>query len=714
MNAELPKYDFLDPPQKAGELGRLGPYRVLGLLGTGGMGEVFRAQDSRLKRTVALKLMKSKLSATPLSRMRFVEEARSMAAVHHDNVATIFEVGVQDGVPFMAMELLQGQSLNHVMKEQGTFETDQVLRLAKEVTLGLAAAHACGIVHRDIKPANIWLEETTGRAKILDFGLAITGNGFDPFAAKGTVVGSPGYLSPEQARNEPLDDRTDLYSLGVVLYVMCTGRLPLSSGTIPGQLIAIICHPPRALQSLRPDLPQPLCDLIHLLLHKEAKDRPNSAKQLAIQIDDIANRCSAASQGAIQIVTEPTKARSTSTPTSQVQQASPHPGRKKKRWPQVSVGLACILGIAAAVIWFQQTDRIASNPSEVRSKTSKRQPSRVTATSLQPLGLVSVTGRTRTAIRGQAARYRLQMSNDASDPSVDPRRLNAGVKVAAQLATLLRQDGNSRILRPTFPKKIPVAQLPRPGESREFEIQFLTNNLPPETYEVEIQLQSPDGSVIASISDRLVIEENLRESDLLGFEIVRTHQGKGADSYVRQGATKNFGGEPIVQGLLDKDSNREHIYLRLDLSRLSRPRSDLDRAILLLSIQAGGHQGKSVFSVYGIKSDLPAHWQETGADHLNWTISPCRSGIGGQQYLGQCSLDNTKDNLRNTRDGVRFFGPELDEFIRNADADLITLVLIRQTTTNRPTRFQSKEGKPDRAPGLAIRFHAAQTPPPTE
>ena len=281
MNAQNPKYDLLEPPQRDGEIGRLGPYRVLALIGKGGMGQVFRAEDMRLKRIVALKLMKPKLASTPASRKRFIEEARSMAAVQHDNVATIFEVGVEGGVPFMAMELLEGESLKDAFRAGRKFETEEILRLGKEVASGLAAAHECGLIHRDIKPANIWIQQPSGRAKILDFGLAITGNSFDPFVSRGTLVGSPGFLSPEQARNEALDDRTDLYSLGAVLFMMCSGGLPLTSGSISGQLIAIICYTPTSLTDVKPETPVALSELIDQLLLKEPKDRPATASEVA-------------------------------------------------------------------------------------------------------------------------------------------------------------------------------------------------------------------------------------------------------------------------------------------------------------------------------------------------------------------------------------------------------------------------------------------------
>jgi serine/threonine protein kinase len=287
FTSENPEYDFLDPPQCEGEIGRLGPYVVLGLLGKGGMGDEFRAHDTRLQRSVALKFMKKKFAATPSKRKRFMEEARSMAAVDHDNVATLFEVGVHRGMPFMAMEMLRGQPLDVPIKAKKRFHYRDVVQLATEVARGLAAAHQGGIIHRDIKPANIWIEEPGGRAKILDFGLAIAGASVDRFSTRSSVVGSPGYLAPEQARNEMVDDRTDLYSLGVVLYQMCAGKLPLSSDTMSGQLIAIISHEPAPLHEQNPDIPLALSGLIHQLLSKEPRHRPKSALRLEQLIAEV-------------------------------------------------------------------------------------------------------------------------------------------------------------------------------------------------------------------------------------------------------------------------------------------------------------------------------------------------------------------------------------------------------------------------------------------
>jgi len=286
-------HDFLKPPTEPGDLGVLSHYRVIDELGRGGMGFVFRAEDLKLKRPVALKVMNQRIAATPNSRRRFIHEARAMAAVHHDNVATIFEVGESNKTPFMAMEMLQGSTLEKFNKEEERLGFERIIDYARQISRGLAAAHERGIVHRDIKPANIWIEEGKERIKILDFGLALASTPVDHLAGRGAVIGTPGYLSPEQARSEPLDDRSDLYSLGVVLYELCTGQLPIQSKSVPGQLISILAHRPTPIQEINPDIPAPLCDLVHRLLRKEPRTRPSSAKTLLEQLDVVEQECHA-------------------------------------------------------------------------------------------------------------------------------------------------------------------------------------------------------------------------------------------------------------------------------------------------------------------------------------------------------------------------------------------------------------------------------------
>ena len=696
MNTQNPKYDLLEPPQRDGEIGRLGPYRVLALIGKGGMGQVFRAEDMRLKRIVALKLMKPKLAATPTSRKRFIEEARSMAAVQHDNVATIFEVGVEGGIPFMAMELLQGESLKDAFRAGQTFETEQILRLGKEIALGLAAAHECGLIHRDIKPANIWIQQPSGRAKILDFGLAIAGNSFDPFVSRGTLVGSPGFLSPEQARNEALDDRTDLYSLGAVLFMMCSGALPLTSGSIAGQIIAIICYTPRSLTDVKPETPVALSELIDQLLLKEPKDRPATATEVANRLDQMTSESS--DKNTINIVMD---SGSPEASDSYVSSVNPAKGRGRIGALFVMILVVCVCGAIYGLIEFSSF----KNGSIASTETPKPvPPKQITAASLRPLTLINGGAGSRKVMSGQAARYKLRIANESTSAADDPRVTNSTAKVVAQLVTLLRQINVARVERPNFPKKISPTQIPRRGSSLEFEVQFLTANLVPGEYEVEFQLQTPSGDEIASITDSLVILEDLSKTDLLGFEVLRTHRGGGADTYVQKNNQNDFGGNKLIQGARGPTPPTQHIYLRFDLSKLSEDTSQLDRAIALLTVAQGGQQMPTAFIVYGILNDLEPEWQETGKGHITWEDAPCRNGISGQKYLGRLSFDNTKDRLKNKPDAVRFASRELDEFIRDAKGQTVTLVFIPDSSSNRAARFKSKEGQPDESPALAIRY----------
>jgi serine/threonine protein kinase len=269
----------LGPPERPDEIGRLGHYRVLKPLGRGGMGAVFHAEDSHLRRPVALKVMLPAFAADPAARERFLREARAAAVLKHDNVVTIYQVGEDRGVPFLAMEFLRGVPLDRWLDKHPRPTAPQVLRIGREVAAGLAAAHARGLMHRDIKPGNIWLEAPSGRAKILDFGLARSQA--DPQLTKsGLIIGTPAYMAPEQARGGPVDHRCDLWALGVVLYRLCTGRLPFDGTDMIATLTAIALDTPPPVRDLNPDVPPDLADLIERLLTKDPAGRPQSAEEV--------------------------------------------------------------------------------------------------------------------------------------------------------------------------------------------------------------------------------------------------------------------------------------------------------------------------------------------------------------------------------------------------------------------------------------------------
>jgi serine/threonine protein kinase len=287
VNAPPSAYRFLDPPRQPDEMGRLGNYRVLRLLGKGGMAYVFLAEDVSLRRRVALKVMKPELGNDPSAAQRFLREARTAAAIKHDHLVTVFQVGQQGGVVYLAMECLRGETLDAPLERGEKLSAAKIARLGREMALGLDAIHRQGLIHRDIKPNNIWLEdrsadgETDERVKLLDFGLARPVEDDARFTQSGNIVGTPAFMSPEQARGERIDFRSDLFSLGGVLYFLATGRLPFQGETTMAVLTALAIRDPIPLGDSRQDLPSALVGLIDRLLAKDPARRPASAREVA-------------------------------------------------------------------------------------------------------------------------------------------------------------------------------------------------------------------------------------------------------------------------------------------------------------------------------------------------------------------------------------------------------------------------------------------------
>ena len=257
-------------------------------LGEGGMGTVFAAVDAALGRKVAVKVMRREVLDDPTRRGRFLREARLTAALEHDNVVRVYQVGEADGQPFLVMELLAGVPLaDRLAAGGGRPAVADALRIARDVARGLAAAHARGLVHRDVSPGNVWVDPA-GRAKLLDFGLA---HDPDPDAARlttpGTVMGTPGFMSPEQAGGEPVDARADLFGLGCILYVLVTGVEPFTGGNTVEKLVAVRTRHPPPPWAANPDLPEPVGRLIAELLSKSPDDRPRTAAEVAERLSGL-------------------------------------------------------------------------------------------------------------------------------------------------------------------------------------------------------------------------------------------------------------------------------------------------------------------------------------------------------------------------------------------------------------------------------------------
>ncbi len=314
---------------------RLGPYEILSPLGAGGMGEVYRARDARLDRDVAVKVLPESLSADPEARGRFEREAKAVAALSHPGILALFDVGEAGGIHYAVSELLEGETLRAAL-DRGPVAVRKALEIAREVAEGLAAAHEKGIVHRDIKPENVFLTRD-GHAKVLDFGLArhdvarrdlsdTRSPTLGVVSGKGVVLGTVAYMSPEQARGQAVDFRSDQFSLGTVLYEMLAGARPFEGASAPETMAAIIRDEPETLEKSAPNIPVPVRWLVERLLSKDPSDRYDSTRDLARDLRITRDRLASTSAPAV---------------------ARPAPRTRRARPALLAAGGAVLLGIGA-------------------------------------------------------------------------------------------------------------------------------------------------------------------------------------------------------------------------------------------------------------------------------------------------------------------------------------------------------------------------------
>jgi len=272
---------------------KLGPYEILAPLGAGGMGEVWRARDTRLDRDVALKVVHSHFAADADRLSRFEQEAKAAARLDHPNILVVHDVGSHEGSPYIVSELLEGKSLRDML--DGPLPPRRVVEFALEIARGLSAAHAKGIIHRDLKPENVFVTKD-GRVKILDFGVAkltqpsaggplgteaTTAAATEP----GVILGTAGYMSPEQVQGKPLDARSDLFSLGAVLYEMLSGKRPFHRDTAPETLTAILREEPPDLSEANRNIPPELERIIRHCLEKQPDQRFHSAGDVIFDLE---------------------------------------------------------------------------------------------------------------------------------------------------------------------------------------------------------------------------------------------------------------------------------------------------------------------------------------------------------------------------------------------------------------------------------------------
>jgi formylglycine-generating enzyme required for sulfatase activity len=334
----LPPLTFLGPAQGSDELGRLGGYRLLRVLGRGGMGLVFAAEDVLMRRCVALKVMLPEVAKQPQARERFLREARAAGKLSHDHIIPVYHVGEDNGVPFLVMPLLKGETLEGRLRRERRLPLVEVVRLGREMAEGLAAAHADGLIHRDVKPANVWLEAPNGRVKLLDFGLARLATA-DRLTRSGGILGTPAYLAPEQASGQA-EAGSDVFGLGVVLYEMLAGERPFDGPDLIAIVARILSQEPTPLRQVRPEVPPELAALVRRMLARTPQGRPGAA-----EVAERLRRMPVGGAGR----------------PSQTMPAGPvaPPRRQRRRWSVTAVvgTLLVLLGVVAAtgvVVWQAQ------------------------------------------------------------------------------------------------------------------------------------------------------------------------------------------------------------------------------------------------------------------------------------------------------------------------------------------------------------------------
>jgi serine/threonine protein kinase len=340
---------FLDPPTKPGSLGRLGHYEILGVLGRGGFGIVFKAFDDTLHRIVAIKAMAPHLAATSPPRKRFLGEARAVAAIKHENVVSVFAVE-EKPIPYLVMEFVAGDTLQSHLDRTGPLELSEMISISKQIAKGLDAAHTTGLIHRDIKPANILLEAGPElKVKLTDFGLARAADDAQQ-AQSGAICGTPMYMSPEQAQGKPLDVRSDLFSLGSVMYVMASGRPPFRAESTLAVMKRLVEDTPRPIREIVPKVPEWLCRVIGTLQAKNPSDRYGSAKEVVAALDG-------------------------------GESAAPRVAKPRFRWAAAAAILLPILAGAFVVSqkWWKKDEAPVENPPVVAGKDDPKPPVKTTS-----------------------------------------------------------------------------------------------------------------------------------------------------------------------------------------------------------------------------------------------------------------------------------------------------------------------------------------------
>ena len=365
--------DFLDPSDDRQALGRLGEYEISEVIGRGGMGIVLKGFQKELHRHVAVKVLSPHLATSGAARRRFAREAQATAAIVHPHVMAIHSVNANAKLPYLVMPFVACESLQERIDRHGPLDVKDVLRIGMQAALGLAAAHAQGIVHRDVKPANILLETNVDRVLLTDFGLARAVDDAT-LTRTGIIAGTPQYMSPEQANGDVVDHRSDLFSLGGVLYAMCTARPPFRAETTFGVLRRIRETAPRSIREINPDIPEWLERIVMRLLAKEMVERFSAASDVAALLE----QCLAHVQQPMSTpLPESVNNRAFAEGESDALMIRPH-GKRNQVVASSIVGLVLVIGLGVWLSWPKQ--RIESPASNAES-VSIKEPSKAPASS---------------------------------------------------------------------------------------------------------------------------------------------------------------------------------------------------------------------------------------------------------------------------------------------------------------------------------------------
>jgi Tol biopolymer transport system component/predicted Ser/Thr protein kinase len=313
---------------------KVGPYEIAGLLGAGGMGVVYRAHDPRLRRTVALKVLPAEVSRDPARRQRFEREARAVAALNHPRIVAIYDVERADGGDFIVMEFVAGKTLDQLIPRKG-LRVNEALKYAIQIADALSAAHAAGIVHRDLKPANVMVTEK-GAVKVLDFGLArvieqTSVSESQSQTEEGAILGTVSYMSPEQAEGKKVDARSDIFSFGVLLYEMLTGRPPFRGGSRTSTLAAILNRDPEPVETLADGIPRELAHIVQRCLRKEPDRRAQSMPDLELALEELKEQVDSGTRAAPAEVQPPAR-----------------------RTLRILVSLVLVAALGGAAFWFER------------------------------------------------------------------------------------------------------------------------------------------------------------------------------------------------------------------------------------------------------------------------------------------------------------------------------------------------------------------------